>query len=524
MKPRKIYLWAVVATVMALTMPGCIKNDIPYPRIQANFIEIDAEGLLSPAAIDTVERMITLNLDEEADIRAVDITSYKVSEGAEITYGNLDEPLNLSRPYVVTLTLYYNYDWVIRANQTIERYFTVENQIGETLIDATAHRVVVTVPESTGASNVKVLSQKLGPKGSIESPYMVGQTIDLTHPVTVTVKCWGETQEWEIFCETATSVVNTVSADAWTEVAWVYGSAVEGRDNGVEYREKGTEQWQKAPQTWITHTGSTFVGRLINLKPETAYEVRAYSGSEIGAVLSVTTGNKPFVPNMGLSEWCKTGKFWSPWAEGADQYWDTGNKGAATLGDGNVFPTDITSTGSGQGCVMQTRFIGLGPLGKLGAGSIFAGRYMKTVGTNGVLSFGREFDMRPTRLRGHLKYKSVPIDYAQAPFENLKGEPDTCIVWCALIDSAEPFEIRTSPKDRHLFDPDGPEVIAYGKVQYGESTPDFVAFEIELDYKSTSRVPKYILMVASASKYGDYFTGGNGSDLYLDNLELLYDY
>lgn len=132
--------------------------------------------------------------------------------------------------------------------------------------------------------------------------------------------------------------------------------------------------------------------------------------------------------------------------------------------------------------------------------------------------------MRPTKLRGYVKYKSVPIDYAQAPYENLKGQPDTCIIWCALVDSAEPFEIRTSPSDRQLFNPDGPEVIAYGSFQSGKDIPSYVPFEIELNYRSTSRVPKYILMVASASKYGDYFTGGNGSDLYIDDFELSYDY
>ena len=35
-----------------------------------------------------------------------------------------------------------------------------------------------------------------------------------------------------------------------------------------------------------------------------------------------------------------------------------------------------------------------------------------------------------------------------------------------------------------------------------------VPFQFELKYKSTSRVPKYILVTASASMYGDFFTGG----------------
>lgn len=67
-------------------------------------------------------------------------------------------------------------------------------------------------------------------------------------------------------------------------------------------------------------------------------------------------------------------------------------------------------------------------------------------------------------------------------------------------------------------------MVAYGSFQSGQSIPEYIPFEFELDYTSTSRVPKYLLIVASASKYGDYFTGGSGSVLCIDDLELLYDY
>ena len=71
---------------------------------------------------------------------------------------------------------------------------------------------------------------------------------------------------------------------------------------------------------------------------------------------------------------------------------------------------------------------------------------------------------------------------------------DTCIVWTALIDSPEAFEIRTNPKNRHLFDPNGAEVIAYGSFESGQSIPEYIPFEIKLDYKSTQRIPRYILL------------------------------
>ncbi len=230
------------------------------------------------------------------------------------------------------------------------------------------------------------------------------------------------------------------------------------------------------------------------------------------------------MPDADFEYWWLNGKVWNPWQEGGVQYWDTGNKGATTLGQSNSMPTDDTPTGKGKAARLETKFVGIGALGKIAAGNIFAGYYVRTEGTNGVLSFGRPFTQRPTKVRGYLKYNCADISHASAEYDYLKGRPDTCIVWSALIDSDEPFEIRTNPKDRHLFDPSGSEVVAYGNIQYGETVKDYIPFEFELKYTSTQRVPNYILIVASASKYGDYFTGGNGSVLYIDDIELVYDY
>ena len=127
-------------------------------------------------------------------------------------------------------------------------------------------------------------------------------------------------------------------------------------------------------------------------------------------------------------------------------------------------------------------------------------------------------------MRGYFKYTSAPINYVSTEWTDLRNRPDTCIVWVALIDQNEPFEIRTNPRNRQLFDPEGSYVVAYGRMQCGETVSTYTPFEFELEYKSTSRVPKYILITASASKYGDYFTGGAGSVLCLDDLELIYDY
>lgn len=514
----------LVAALLAIAVTGCIKNDIPYPRIQPNFLTFTVEGEAAPAVIDSTTRVVNITLDETADIYAMKVTGYTVTPGAIVEEGVLDRPLDMTKPQAVMLRIYQEYWWVLKASQNIERYFNVAGQIGSSVIDVPARRVIVTLPEGTDLTKLRVTSMKLSPIGSTVTPDIDGKTISLSSPLELSITNHGREEIWTIYAEVTASTVTTERCDAWTRVAWAYAQAQEGKDNGFEYRRSDTEEWTRVPDAWITANGGSLTARLINLQPETEYAVRAYSDDEYAAEIVFTTGPEVQVPNGDFEYWWLNGKVWNPWQEGGEQYWDTGNKGATTLGQSNSVPTEDTPTGTGKAAMLETKFVGIGSLGKLAAGNIFAGYYVRTDGTNGILSFGRPFTQRPTKVRGYLKYKCVDISHSSTEFEYLKGRPDTCIVWSALIDSDEPFEIRTNPKNRQLFDPAGDEVVAYGNIQYGKNVDSYIPFEFELKYTSTQRVPNYILIVASASKYGDYFTGGNGSVLYIDDIELLYDY
>ena len=220
---------SVRATVtVALTMllcAGCIKNDIPYPRIQPDILEIEADGMLKPAQIDVNNRFVVMTFDETVDMQNVEITHYQLSEGARVVRGSLDEPMNLEEYYILTLALYQDYDWVIEGVQNIERYFTVDGQMGATIIDVAARRVVVTLPESVGLDHVKVLTMKLGPEGCLTTPYFAGEEINLEQPKEVELSIHGRKETWTIYGRTVTSTVETTRADAWSQVAWVYGSA-----------------------------------------------------------------------------------------------------------------------------------------------------------------------------------------------------------------------------------------------------------------------------------------------------------
>ena len=518
-------LYTIISTgIFVALLSSCLKNDIPYPRIQPNIVKLVVENQSQGAQLDTINRVATVYLNEEADIYNVKVEECELSKSATWVGDSIHGTVDMSFTQYYILKLYQEYVWTLKAVQNITRYFTVANQIGSSVIDVPARRVVVTLPTTVDLTNVKVTSAKLGSTKSTISPAIDGQAIDLSKPYKVIVSDYGRESEWTIYSQVTEATVTTVRVDAWTNVAWAYGEGQEGRDNYIEYRQANTEKWTRVPNEWLTVNGGSFYARIIHLSPMTDYVARAVSGDEYGAEIEFRTGTIVQPQNAGFDEWWLDGKVWNPWAKDGERYWDTGNKGATTLGASNTQPSEDTPTGTGYSAKLETKFVGIGIVGKLAAGNIFMGDYVKTDGTNGILSFGREFNEYPTKLRGYYKYKSAPISSTTTGFNDYKNKPDTGIVWVALIDSAEPFEIRTNPSNRHLFDPEGSYVVGYGKFELGKDQPEWGQFEFDIEYKSTNRKPKYLFIVGSASKYGDFFTGGDGSVLYLDNLELEYDY
>lgn len=517
-----------LGTLLAVvSLCGCIKNDIPYPKIPQYILSLSAEGELKPASIDSTGFKATIYLDETADIWNVRFSEYSVSEGATSDPDLLEGTYDLSKPIVVTLERYQQYQWIIEADQHISRVFAIKGQIGETSFDEVGHRIVVKVPSTENLSRLTLTEIKLGPEGITSmSPVITPGPIDLSQPMVIAVSWHGHTEDWTVYAEKTDLLVSTSQVDPWSEVIWAYGQGPADLKGGFQYRLADTEEWTDVPESEVIQTAGAFSACIAHVKPLTTYEVRAVAGDEIGNIVTVTTQTTELLPDGDFDEWwLKDKKIWCPWAENGPRFWDTGNTGAATLGQSNVQPSDYLPVGvtTGQSAKLETRFVGIVGIGKLAAGSIYTGEFVKVDGTNGILAFGRPWTVRPTALKGYFDYTTAPINYASAELDYLKGRPDSCHIYVALTDWPAPFEIRTNPKNRQLFDANSPEIIGYGEMIVGETTGGYREFKIDIKYRSTSRVPRYIQITCAASKYGDFFTGGTGATLYVDELSLEYD-
>lgn len=503
---------------------GCIENDIPYPRISQNITSLSAEGEIKVATIDTVSCCATVYLGEEVDIEKVKFNRYTVTPGAESTPDLIEGSYNLSAPLSVTLHRWFDYEWKVIADQQIERYFNVQGAVGESVINPEERTVTVIMPKGTDTSDLVLESVKLGPSNiTTLVPDLKAGIIDLSKPMKVEVTAFARTEIWTISVELTDLIVSTDNVDAWSKVIWAYGSGPSDVKNGFQYRESFSDKWIDVQADRVTQNQGTFSCSIPHLQPLTSYQVRAISGSNVGNVVTVTTQGTADIPNGDFENWCQIGKIIYPFAEDGDRFWDTGNTGTATMGQNLTVSSDNTSTGSGKSAQLTTKFIGLFGIGKLAAGSIFSGKFMKVDGTNGILNFGQPWTLRPTRLKGAFQYKGVNINYASSEMSAMKNQPDTCIVYVALTDWTAPYEIRTNPSNRQLFDKNASYVIGYGEMQYSGTMESFQEFDIDIKYRSTSIVPRYILITASSSKYGDYFTGGSGSVMWIDQLSLGWD-
>lgn len=531
-----------------------IENDIPYPISEGYITDIEVEGQTaaqgssdSKAIIDKTKRTVSIVVDDAVDITKLRITKLTVSNDAVISIDSTvcnnyskfptsgfetlddlmvsaDTRVNFSSPVKLTLKTYQDYEWTINVQQYIERNIVVENQIGNAIIDEINFNVIIYVAEEQDLSKIKVTTFDLaGKNGSVYPDPTKDEYFDFSEPKTFfATYAWEEvSRKWTVYVYhsdgAGSSELNTF---ARTTSADISGSVQSGKKPVIEIKKNSESDWTTVSQSDVNVSGTSFSTTVSQLSPDTQYDIKvSVDGKEMSSASFDTTPATP-LENGSLDNWHNVDKLWNPWEEGGQSFWDTGNKGATTISDSNSIPTDETCNGSGKAASLESKYLVL----KFAAGNLFTGSYVKTVGTNGVLSFGRPFSAFPSKLRFNYKYTSNTIDkVGDDAFQYLKGRPDSCHIYIALTDWDEPLEIRTRPAERQLFDKNDSKVIAYGEYIQGSTTSSYQQKDIILNYKYNNRTPKYIVVVASASKYGDYFTGGEGSKLWLDNLELIYE-
>lgn len=566
-----------ILLLVSVLLVGCdINDEIPYPIVYGQITEFVVEGQCTAegqpteaAAIDRNTRTVTLYVADTvnmANLRVLKVGLSGTTYNPDVDYVDTPElypdsavcadyarfpktafdASKSSKEYRIDFThevkfavrTYQDYVWTVKIHQIVEREVEVENQVGDAIIDADNRNVFIYVNRSQGLKTVKVKKFSLGGKhGTVTPDPTAYETFDFYQLRQFDVKTgWGESQKWKVMvAQTDAKVEPTVNVMARNLNATIYGDKPNGVTPRIEYRETSAHEWTALNGADMEMSSTSYSATIKGLNPATQYQCRVSFGEEAVETKEFATSALQQMPNSSLDEWnidASNSKLYCPWAAGGTSFWDTGNRGATTVGSSNSVPTDDTSTGSGKAAYLESKYIVI----KFAAGNIFTGTYLKTEGTNGVLGFGRPFTAYPSKLTFDYKYKSEPISKCgDKNYEYLIGRPDSCNVYIALWHIGEgeheefqgekyPIVIRTVPGvNQNLFDPNDPRVIAYGQFTQGNTVENWTTETININYKNTMVEPTHILVVASSSKYGDFFTGGVGSTMVLDNMKLIYE-
>lgn len=318
--------------------------------------------------------------------------------------------------------------------------------------------------------------------------------------------------------------VTTGDVNPWAMFAYVSGqysteTAPEGL--GFQYRKYSAADWTDFAGE-VSVDGKSFSAKITGLEPETEYEFRAVTAQDRrdDNVVPFTTEAADQLPNFNFDSWYKDGKNWYANADMGDNYfWDSGNKGANTLSEVNPTSPEETFVVSGKAVRMESKYVILAFAG----GNIYSGSFGAVSGLGASINFGRPYTCRPTALHGWYSYAPKAIDKVKAPYEDLKGTMDVGKIYVALTDWNSPFNVNTNTGTFFVPDED-PAVIAYGELEIPEnSNGEYKEFTIDLEYRDLERIPTQVLVVATASKYADYFTGGVGSTMYIDEFEFIFE-
>lgn len=327
--------------------------------------------------------------------------------------------------------------------------------------------------------------------------------------------------------------------DVWAKNATITATALRAEYGNVsfEYRKAGDSSWLTAV---AKSNGSNLSADLTSLEPATTYEYRVVTDVEgfVSDVKTFVTEAALQLPNASFEDWYLIqDKLWVIGNEGADKYWDSGNSALQQYmfivkKENNPTSLDETVKHSGAGSV-RLKSINVAGV-QFAAGNMFIGEFIRTDGTNGVIGWGRQWNVRPKKLTGWAKYDPKAVTKENSDYSELKkGDMDKGVIYIALLDNSSmssdsgkdyPVIVKTKAAERQLFDKDASNVIAYGELVFDQATAGdgMVQFEVELKYKRNDVKPSYIMCTASSSKGGDYFVGGEGSTLWLDDLELVY--
>ncbi|MBR8534380.1 PCMD domain-containing protein [Carboxylicivirga sediminis] len=516
--------------ILITVLSACIENDIPYPTILGEFTSFEVEHQKGNSIINSKSQTVDIELEETGDLAAVKVLNYTITEDATIN-PEIAENIDLRDSAIYTISTYQDYVWTIKATQSIERYFRIDNQVGNQLIDAEKRTAKAFVVNGSDLNNITVTGLKLAPPDATYDPDP-SAIKDFTAEVSIKVSYRDIVEDWSLSVEYGEGTPGQDDADieALLLAEQVDGSTTEIADitvdqiNGfIDINVNVTDLSALTISDIRLSDGATCewqVNDQINLSTPTELIVTAGSGKTktwlVRAHPALELKNKLF------TEWHMVGKVWNPYPESTPRYWCTGNEGVVTLSDSNTIPID--NAGSYQGARLET--VDMGFLGgiagtPIAAGNIFIGDFVTNISNPAQsVKFGRPFAGRPKQLSCLFEYSPAINEEAADGIPLGKGDEDIGHIWIKVLHVAN----DTGEFDPVTHLPVGAVVIGEAEIvlngQYPKDSEETVSINYNLN--QIDKAPTHMAIVATSSYYGEFFVGGVGSVLNIMEMALTY--
>lgn len=531
------YLYKLIVFITLICFSSCIKDDFPVRVVEGNIEQIELEGQIDDlAVIDKVNRTVKIKVNDAVDLKKLKVRKFVVSNDASVQIigypafpsmsfsssdnlpDSLNTVINFEQPVYAMLKTYQEYKWKISVEQVIDRIggIKVEGQFGDPVIDEDNHTIIIYVTDDVDLRNVTVKNMAIGGSAAVVTPD-ASTVKDFSRPCEFTVTSHGESTLWTVSILQTEDLPGGNDVSVWATKAYISGSMKEGTVPQVEFKKKSDLVWNKLPVNAISTTGGTFKAFITGLQPSTPYNYRVTIGSTAGDEESFTTEGAPLIANLNFDSWSQDNKTWFPNADPSDSYWGTGNPGVTVIGkESNSTPS--TDAVKGKSARLETVKV---PLVGLAAGNLFTGGFKTNLASPiSSVRFGRHFVGRPSKLKGYYKYKGGVIDASDSDHKNQIGQPERFHIYISLENWGSTVE---KDKDGYEIRPNNRTVVGYGELVDSKTVDSYKEFTINIDYKETNIKPTHVVLVATSSFLGDYFTGCVGSTLFVDELELVYD-
>ncbi len=523
---------------------GCIENDLPYPTIVGEIQEIEVEGMVSAKIVDATAT-VNVKVADTIDLKDIRVKKLVVTEKMKVYPDSLacidfvhfpdtgfvsadslpataNTRIDFRNPVKFRLSLYQDYTWTVNVTHEINRIISVKNQVGQAFVDEYTKNVVIYVDSVAQPSlrNIEILSLQLGSSIAVTEPDPTLIT-DFSRPRIFRVTLFGETEEWTVSVQYPPADMQTTELSAWAKRAYIKGKTSTGVVS-IDYREAGATVWESMLSNELTVEGEDFLAMLTHLRSSTDYEYQLTIDGKTQPIETFRTDSAQQFPNFSFDSWHQEGKVWypNPDMSAENYFWDSGNKGTSIAGGKNPTSEEKKDVIKGSAIRMASEYVVV----KFAAGNIYTGSFVDIIGTRGaMIDFGRPYTARPSGLKGYYKYTSGVIDNTNDTYAGMMGQKDSCHIYMALFDWTGPFRVNTVEGTFIDLSWENESMIAFGELKSDQSISDYQPFRIQLTYRDYFTKPKYVVMVASASKYGDFFTGSTGSILLLDECELIFE-